>query len=772
MIDFDILSDVGTTNARLREVFTAKLPSKLKLDALPEKERKSIEKDVETRKKFEEQIASWIQEQVVFSLKNHSFYAAVDLAWDSLLNRHILPLVLYAQGRIDVRACSAGLKDLPDGNTYVRKNENGDVIGIDMPKFFEVRINLIRSIITRRLAAQSNKYNNLFPFFKYESRSNGLVGRVRADAVSQRMDIMADQYDYRHVQTQITRDMFLYGHSVAFPRCAWEREIHWEKKPIAVEFKPKDGKIPKRAKVTKEGVYWVNPHPSRVIWDNAYPLSSLNGDNGCEWVGFWDVCRYGDIQHNPDYFNREQIGFSADTAAWFSTYSTYFNQYYDTITPPGIPTDPAQDNDRKVNVGLYTGEMDSSAVFLTDMFVKVVPNKWRLGDYPYPIWLHLKVAGDSTVIFAEIMPSSPAAVFSFNENDSRQTNISMAHELMGFQDQLTNLFSQLLETVKADLFAVGVINEDLFDSEEGQKVLKEFRTVLTGKNYFASMQVLQASFAKLQQVGISLSADNIFKVVRSPANSQITAIFQSITAVIAMAERLMALSPQEQGQPAPREISATETNAISGTTESVYAFISEPIDEGRAAQKRICYESLVSMGADAVHLPVLNRYPNTAVERAGFKVVDEDIEEPTQLFLNVEGNKTALIHDYIFTTRDGGERASNTQQAAVLVQLLQAIGTLQPEVQKAVLGAMGKSKVLDIINEIFRKSDAGLDLKLELKPGDDDNLLMEDDQQVMQIIQRMGEALNKDSQDIEALTAAITELKQATGMQSEPATAG
>ena len=770
MIDQDILTECGTTNERMREIFSAVMPEKSKLDKMKPEVQKAIKADVETRKKFEEQISSWIQEQVSLSLKNHNFYSAVDMAWDSVLNKYHIPLIMYAQGRIDVTAAANVLKDLPEGKTYVKKNEKGDPIGINLPKFCETRINLVRSIITRRLAAQSNKYSNLFPFFKYESRSTGMVGRIRADAISQRMDIMADQYDYRHFQTQVTRDIFLYGHAVAFPRSSWEREVQWEKKPIAVEFKSESGKIPKQARVVKEGLSWVNPHPSRLIWDNNYPLSSLNTDSGCEWVGFWDVTRWSAIRLNADYFNREAVSFSADTAALFSQYASYFNQYNYTIKPPEIQADATVDNDRKLNVGLYTGEMNDSSVFITELFVKVIPTQWRMGGYPYPIWIHLKVAGDSTVVFAEIMPSAPAAVFSLNEHDGRLTNISIAHELMGFQDQLTNLFSQLLEVTKADLFSVGIINTDIFnDSEEGKEVLKTFRQVMSGQNYYASMTVLEASFAKMAQLGISMSFDNVFKVVRSTPNTAITQIFGAIAQVVAMAERLLALSPQEQGQPAPREISATETNLIAGTTESVYSFISDAIDEGRAAQKRICYESLVFAGSDTVNTPVLTRYPTEAVTRAGFKVVDED-SDSEQTSLNITGPKNALIHDYIFTARDGGERASNSQQATVLVQLLQAIGTLQPEVQKAILSAMGKAKLLDIINEIFRKSDTGQELKLEVKPGDDDSLLMEDNEQVMSIIQRMGEALKGEHQQVEQLTQAVTEIKQMMGAPEAPPT--
>ena len=51
MIDFEILKEAGTTNERLRELFTAKLPPKPQLDELPKEERKRIEKDIENREK-------------------------------------------------------------------------------------------------------------------------------------------------------------------------------------------------------------------------------------------------------------------------------------------------------------------------------------------------------------------------------------------------------------------------------------------------------------------------------------------------------------------------------------------------------------------------------------------------------------------------------------------------------------------------------------------------------------------------------------------------
>ena len=163
---------------------------------------------------------------------------------------------------------------------------------------------------------------------------------------------------------------------------------------------------------------------------------------------------------------------------------------------------------------------------------------------------------------------------------------------------------------------MAVINSDIFpDTDEGAKVLEDFRNTMAGKNFYASTHVLEASFQKLRDLGIDPRSDNVFKVVRSSPSTALTTIFQSIQNLLATAERLMALSPQEQGQPAPRETSATEVTIINNTTESVYNFISESIDEGRAAMKRICYECLIAKGASEVYLPVVNRYTDDVITR-------------------------------------------------------------------------------------------------------------------------------------------------------------
>ena len=90
-------------------------------------------------------------------------------------------------------------------------------------------------------------------------------------------------------------------------KSTWEIERQWTKEPTpeAIE-SPKDFTVD--ATIVREGIDWVNPHITRVFWDNAQPLANLNYDTGPEWIGFWDVKRYSEVKNNLC----EKYGFQAD----------------------------------------------------------------------------------------------------------------------------------------------------------------------------------------------------------------------------------------------------------------------------------------------------------------------------------------------------------------------------------------------------------------------------------------------------------------------------
>jgi len=230
--------------------------------------------------------------------------------------------------------------------------------------------------------------------------------------------------------------------------------------------------------------------------------------------------------------------------------------------------------------------------------------------------------------------------------------------------------------------------------------------------------------------------------------------------LVQLSERLMALSPHELGQPAPREITATETNMMAGTTETIYGFISDAIDEFRAAKKRILYESFMVCGNDKVRVPVMNRYSRKVIGLAGFDIAKED-QDPTEFLVDdgtpkrqtVIGTKNKLNYEFIFTSRDGALRSVNTQSANVLVQLLGGVIS-NPQIMPAI----GKEKLFEIVNEIFRLSGAGVDLKLELQEGESPQMGVDPaNQQLQQVLQQLTAQVEAGAQADKQIEAKVME---------------
>lgn len=766
MIDYKILAAFGTTNERLKEVFTAvpdpdlaprRGESKQEKQVRLQRKRKNAA-DLNVRERFRRKIQTRVEEGIVTSLRNWRKYASVDMAWDTnVISSMTLPLMMYAQGKINVERASNMLNNIDGGQRYLKEDDKG-AVDVDIPRFVETNVNLIRSIISRRHSAQVNKFNQLWPYYKYEPRSTGLPAKCRADVLSQRVDMMVDQFGTRHHDGQVMRDGFLYGHCVDFARTSWEVEKQYELKDVS---HPATGDNIE-AVITKEGVGFFNPLPSRVFWDNAADgLSSINHDD-MSWIGFWDVCRFSEIDDNPHYFNKTSVGWTGrfwGDAGIYNSYKDYFTTYNYTIIPPATgEIDPSRGNERKAVVGYYSGNQRDASVFVSNYYEKIVPKDWGIGEYPWPVWIRFVTASDSTVIFAEIMPSTPAAVLSINESDARMVNVSMAMDLFAYQDQMTNLTTHLMLLCQIEAFKAIGINRDLFTAEQ----VKEIRKVLKGRNWFGDPMVFEYSLLKLQELGIKPEA--AINVVQANTAGTIDSVFSAMLKLVEMVEKLLAMSPAEQGQPAPREISATEVNEISTTTSSIYSFISEAIDEFRAAKKRIIYESLVACSSGQIVCPVKDRYTEKTITAAGFKIKageDEDYTQtastrgPTPKRYTVIGSVRSLNHDYIFTTRDGSERPVNTQAANTLVQLVGLVMSNMPIAQ-----ALGKEKLYELFNEIFRMSGAGVDLNLTLKEGEDDSLGQDDIDQLKQTLQKVMQSLQRMSQQMQKNAEDITQIEQ------------
>jgi hypothetical protein len=743
MVDLKILERYGCTHDRLREIFT---------------ETDESTDNFRIRAKFEDYIESRVRQGIFHSAKNSNLFMSVDLAWDSLpINKATIPLLQYAQGKISIEDTAECLEDVGLSEQFCEYNEEGNLKSINLLRLYEVSVNIIRSYVTRRVAAQVSRFSNLFPYFKYEPRGTSAEDKLRADALSQRVEMMCDQFNYRHLFGQGIRDMFMYGFVLMFPSSAWTRATTWREnktKPEGIE-----------SYVCREGVDFVKPHPTRIMHDQSKPLADINTDNGPDWVGYWDVLKYGDICDNPGYWNTDDISFNTNLFGAYDSYKEFFSYYLDpeSMKFPTRKSEWAMKNDRTANTGVYGSEDEDKGIFLSHYFCKVNPAEEGIGDYPNDVWMKMVVASDNTVLHAEFLPSIPAIYGGLNQNDARMVNISVAHELMPFQDQMNNIMNKMLHDMKISMMKIFAIDQDALDDE----VKAYIQDAMSEGTMYTKPHALFYSGAKIADLG--LNAKDFISVieVQNEMQASVNQAIQSTTQLLNLVERLLILSPQELGQPAPREISATEVTEIATTTQAIYSFISEGIDELRAGAKKMLFEHLVACSTEEFRVPVQGRYTKEIVKNAGFQEApygaSSDYLNP-QAKRTVIGTPDILLHEYNFSSRDGAERAVNTQSAQTLAGLLQQIVSVQPIMQ-----AVGTEKILEIMNEIFRLSGAAYDLNVETDTQEDMSLanaqfveqLKQTVPQITQIIQGM-------NQEVQTIKGALAQQPQAQPQVQRP----
>ena len=716
LIDLDILQRMGSTRARIKQVFTAKAGSP----------------DFKYRDDFEKKLMSRIHEGAQWGLKNFQYFYAADLAWNgNIINKEVIPISLFAQGKLSLKDCATALKDIsPDMlKKFAKMDENGSVTGIDFPAFHKIVVGLTRSVITRRTAAIANRYVKNYPLFEYEPMSTSHVANLKADVLSQRVEMIVNSYGYRHDLVQSIRDMLLYGYSVEFPECAWDvqhtlRKVRVENELIDEEM---GDKFDVEKFIAREGIPFKRVHPTRMFYDMAYPLAAINTDTGPSYIGHWNLVPYRTVAKNEDFYNRERIIFDTSFASRLIGYRNYF-ALYSADSPVNFPQrgdniEIASANDRDRAAGVYgTRENDEdTSILLTEYFERVIPKDVGLGDYDCPVWLRLVVAADNTIVFGEFIPYCPAVYFGYNNNDGKILNPSFAMEAAPFEDQLNNMLMNLLYAQKAALIKIIALD---IDQIKDPKHLEIIRSIVSGDSLAAGPLLIEHQGA--QSADLGQDPRRIVQISESSAISNPSQFFGSIAQLLGIAERILGLSANEFGQSEQREISATESANISGVVQTSLAFMSLGVDEAVAAKKKIIYEAIMSMAESRVKVPVAGRYSPNTIAAAGFEEVT-DIEEGLNKEENysatqprrvtVMGDKNSIEYDYYFTVRDGSERPSNTKAAEVMVMMLQQLAQIPGVIQ-----SMGVEGLYEFLNAILRASGMGVDIRFKLQEGQANSL--------------------------------------------------
>lgn len=708
MIDPKVLKVYGTTDERLREIFLSPkvaLPSDIKC-----KEYECIMRDRSNAASLVDLLTSRATAGASQSLRGASMIQAADIAWDGDgIQRQIVPLLLYAQKRIGQQALVKALKDANCADKYISKDEDGKPV-VNINQVTASAVKLVHSIITRRTAAQSTRYCNLWPLLKYQSRSETEPSKLVADLVTQRIEIMSDQFGYRGQHDDWNRSMLLYPFCLVVPKSKWQCDYSIASKVdpadpgiIATPSVDDNGSISGiETVVTREGVPLTCPHPSRVFWDNSAPLRDLNADIGPEFFGHWDIIPVrtfsGACYFNTDIIPKPNPVGGNSWSAREGQYPVYFGQYYGT-NGAGLFTHPDFNDLHGPN---YTATSDAP-VWVSHLYCKLRPSDYGIGSYPVPVWIHFTMVNEAVVVSAEIMPSTPAAVFQYNASSHRQQNPSMASEIFAFQDQLTSLTSNLMNLIQMDVTNIILMNRDAFPSAEPESVaaLKKFRDAVMSGDWRGATLVLEYSGINMKNLGVDMRSENIISRLHVPTTDSITKILQGIPVVISTAERMLSMSANEGAQLSQRETSATEATVVANTTAVIVEHVGDAIDEGRSALRRMLYEHYLAYGEEKFELPVSQHYSEDAIQKAGLRVEESNNGRPAV----VSGLKHVLgSSDVKFTSKDGPDRGSGPQAMQTMVSLMGLLG------QPALGSLITKDQGATLLNTIIRMSGTGINV--------------------------------------------------------------
>jgi hypothetical protein len=673
MIDLDILKDHGYTQEAMKSAFTAKKPS--------DKIRKLTNK-----------IRNRIQEGVSRSLRDHKLYYSLDLAWNAPL-RQISPTLLHSlmnKESDDKSVASAleswGVSHLVEDHVSAKGETTK---ALNLPRFYQIFVPLVKAYVTIRWARIFND-RNLVPLFKFEPQKSTQENRVKGEVVTDRVQLISQQYDYPTVLSQSIFQMLHYGYCFQFPKESWHSEKQLER----------DSDGGEKETYTKEGIRYHMPHPARTFWDVAHRPSSFNSDTGCKFCGYWAIQRYGDVKNNPHYYNTDKV--SAGSIDWLTTnpnFGLYVNSGYSGTVKFVTKETGSLLMDREKEVQYYSSEHDDHSVLITEYFEKVNPKKAGLFDYDYDVWFRFCLAQDDTVVYAEPLPYCPAVYYGYDSNELQTINPSLSLEILPFQDHVGNMLTQYLLSIKQNLTNLTFVDED----QVGEETIDEINDA--GQNMYSTLNFVGYSSRKAR-VG-QHDADKAFTSFKFPQqNTQ--EVMNGVRSILDILERVLVLSAQEVGAAASHEQTAEEVRSIASYTSNRLQFTSSAVDRAMYAWKNQIYNGLMAYGEAEFYAQLQTPVTRERLETLGFTVEDAD-EGITSKPVVAVRDKTAMALDSFTSVRDGMDRINNTSSANVMSQLFgAAMGN--PMVAQVV----GPEQAVGLLNQIFELAGVPRDFRLKM----------------------------------------------------------
>lgn len=720
MVNLSILEKRGITAEKLKEIFTAEentVPSSYIYSTIgepppgsPQETITDYDKQKRKAKKLGESKVNELRNRIRLRIANgrdqnistSRIYYALDCAWDVPF-RQVTPTLIQQLSdktwensdalKKSLTAFGMNLDDVVvDDISQDTKVPGKSVKKISVPAFFQILVPLCRAYVTIRRAKIMND-RRMVPFLKYEPGINSSENRMKAEALTSRVEVSNRQMDYFAAVDQSVFQMLHYSKAAQFPVEEWYSE---EQEVVESDG---DKKGTTKTKVIKEGLRYHHPPPYRWFYDESFPAKTFNTDTGCTYAGYWRVVRYGDIMNRKGFYNTDKI--SLGNYLWVTNARTFFDTVYPcTIQFPAVLENPQNDRETKMINQIYTTDMTDKAVVVTEYWERLVPSEWGLGDYDYPVWFRFVVASDDTIIYAAPVPYTPVVYYGYDEDVNRSQNASLTLETLPFQDHFSNLLTQYILAVKQNLANVTFVDTDVVTKQWMDRIENLHERLYRKRNFipFSSKYALRG---KENQAQAFIS--HVFPQLNTAE------IMNAMKLLLDILERVLQMSAQELGAAATHEQTAGEIKVISANTSTRLQYTSIPVDSAREAMKRQIYYGLMNYGEEDgwAEIPIDPQLSAEDLEKMGFTWEQKkNPVKPGDRKMVVKANRQAITLESFTSSRDWEDRSDNVEGAKALAMFFQQIlmGPLGP--------AIGADQGIEIVNLIGRLAGFPREFKL------------------------------------------------------------
>lgn len=627
------------------------------------------------------------------SLKDYRVWAAVDLAYDAPFHQEtptIIRHILNEGGSANVIKSAMKAWGLCEGKLFCRvKDDAGkETLWLNPQIFHEVLIPVTRAYVSVRLAKIFND-RNLTPLFKYEPQRMTEENRVRCEIITDLVQRMATQFGYAENLKQMILNALLYSECMEFPVEAW--------------FSEKQETETGSTYTVREGIRYVSPHITRTFRDLQHPAFTLNTDTGCTFGGYWSIMRAGDVVENPIYWNTKSIGY--DRTNWLDkegSYRNYFDQAYPCTLELPTFTDPKKETSREKIANLYTDSDHDRALFVTHIFMKLKPADFGIGTYKHPVWFRFIVGSADTIIYAEPLSYRPINFCGYDTDQNRAKNVSLALEILPFQDMLGNLLTQIVLTIKRNLANIQFYDTNVVDKQQAE--------LLQVRSQWQYQNMNMIGYDSIKAARKGANPDKAFHEVKFQY-ADTNSMTQTIGTVISILERLLVISPQEIGAAASHQQSKAEIIVTNSNSTNRVTYTATFVDEAIDAKKQQLYDAAMAYMDDEVVSQVSNDVENLkeVLTGIGFKF-DDKKDKAGEKFV-VRGSKQKLVSlERFASAKDGPDRGNDMQTAQALSLAVQSVS------QNQILGpVVDPESLLKVLTEAAKLAGAPDDFKLKLR---------------------------------------------------------